>query len=324
MVPYILSRAPRIIYSGHFWIVVAMFAIGIVLHYPQQILGTGLPSLFSFLGLTRHAMERVLFLLPITYIGFIFGIKAGLASLAVALVIMLPRAIFISPSLPDALLETGGVILIGGLVNLWFEGYRREKERRQKVVLKLEAAQQELQSHVQALGSSEKRLAALNEVSAIVSQSLELQDILKAATDKVREVMDLEVALVFLLDEDSQELVLKVYQGVSEEFTAGLEGLKMGEGFNGRVAQTGEPLLVEDASQDPRLTRDVVKREGLQAELIVPLKAKAKVVGTLTVATRGSRQFKDEEVELLATIGRQIGIAIENARLYQKERMMAE
>ena len=324
MAPYILNRASRIIRNPHFWIVVAMFAIGIVLHYPQQILGTSLPSLFSFLGLTRHAMERVLFLLPVTYAGFIFGIKAGLASLAVALVIMLPRAIFISSSLPDALLETGGVILIGSLVNLWFEGYRREKERRQKVVLKLEAAQQELQSHIQVIKSNEKRLAALNEVSAIVSQSLELQDVLKAATDKVREIMDLEVALVFLLDEDSQELVLKAYQGISEESAAGLQGLKMGEGFSGRVAQTGEPLLVENASQDPRLTREVVKREGLQAQLIVPLKAKGKVVGTLCVATRGPRQFLLEEKELLSHVANHIGVAIENAHLYQKEHLMAE
>jgi len=300
-----------------------MFAIGIVLHYPQQILSTSSPSLFLFLGLTRHALERIFFLLPISYAGLVFGIKAGLASLAVALIIMLPRAIFISPSLPDALLETGGVVIIGGLVNLWFESYRRERERRQQVLSKLEAAQQELQLQVQALGSSEKRLVAIYAVCAAICQSLEIQDVLDIATDKVAEVTDLEVALVFLLNDETQELELKTYRGVSEDFIKGTKGLKVGEGFNGRVAQTGEPLLVEDASQDPRLTRKVVKQEKIQAMLIVPLKAKDKVVGTLNVATRGSRQFLDEEVELLTTIGRQIGMAIENARLYQKEHMMA-
>jgi len=314
----------RIIYSGHFWLVVAMFAIGIVLHYPQQILATSSPSLFSFLGLTRHALERVLFLLPVTYAGFYFGLKAGLASLAVALAIMLPRVFLISLYPPDALLETGSIILIGGLVNLWFEGYRREKERRQQVLLKLEAAQQELQSHVQVIRSNEKRLAALNEVSAIVSQSLELQAVLDAAISKVRQVMEVEVALAFILDEETQELVLEAYQGVSEEFAAGLKGLKVGEGFNGRVAQTGEPLLVEDASHDPRLTREAVKQEGLHCQLIVPLKAKGKVVGTLCVATREPRQFLVEEIELLSHVANHIGVAVENSRLYQKERMMAE
>ena len=144
MAPYTLSRVPRIIGSPHFWIVVAMFAIGVILHYPQQILSTDSPSLFSFLGLTRHAVERIFFLLPVTYAGFFLGIKAGLASLTVALLIMLPRVFLISLYLPDALLETGGIILIGVLVNLSFEGYRRAQKRHQQVLLKLESAQQEL------------------------------------------------------------------------------------------------------------------------------------------------------------------------------------
>jgi two-component system sensor histidine kinase DegS len=324
MAPHISNRVAKIIGNYHFWIIVAMFALGIILHYPQQLLSTSSPSLFSFLGLTRHAVERVFLLLPVTYAGFFFGIKAGLASLAIALAVMLPRVFLISSSLPDALFETCGTILIGGLVNLGFEGYRREQGRRQQALLKLEAAQQELQSQVQVIRSNEKRLAALTEVSAIVSQSLELQDVLNAAADKVREVMNLEVVMVFLLDEDNQELELKTYRGVSEEFAIGLRGLKVGEGFNGQVAQTGEPLLVEDASQDPRLTREVVKREGIQAGLIVPLKAKGKVLGTLSVSMRSPRQFLPEEIELLSHVANHIGVAVDNSRLYQNERSMAE
>jgi PAS domain S-box-containing protein len=126
------------------------------------------------------------------------------------------------------------------------------------------------------------------------------------------------------LDQDKQELKLVTHREVSEEFVAGLKGLKVGEGFNGRVAQTGEPLLIEDAAQDPRLTREIVKREGMRAEVIVPLKAKGKVVGTLAGAMRESRQFLSEEVELLTTIGSQIGMGIENSQLYQRERLAAQ
>lgn len=318
------GRAPRLISNPHFWLLLAMLTIGVILHYPQQILGTDSPSLFSFLGLTRHAVERLLFLLPIIYAGFIFGVKAGMATLVLALVIMLPRVFLMSVSFPDALLETGGVALIGVLVNLWFAGYGREKERQQQALSKLETVQNELQSQIRIIESNEKRLAALHEVSAIVSQSLELQDILDAAILKVTEVMDIEVALAFILDGDTKELMLKAYHGVSKEFTAGLEGLKVGEGLNGWVAQTGESLLVEDAARDPRLTREVVEREGLRAELIVPMKAKGKVAGTLCVATRRTRQFASEEIELLSQVGNQIGVAVENSRLYQKERLMTE
>lgn len=269
-------------------------------------------------------MERVFLLLPITYAGFFLGVRWGLASLAVALAIMLPRAILISLYSPDALFEAGVITFIGGLVNLWFREYRKEQKRYQQLLSELESAKQGLQSQIQATRKNEKRLSALNEVSSFVSQSLELENVLNIAADTVKEVMNIEVALLFLLNEERQELELKTFRGVTEEFASGLRGLKVGEGFNGLVAQTGEPLLVEDASRDARLTREVVKREGIQAGLIVPLKAKGKVVGTLTVAMHGSRQFVNEEIELLTTIGSQIGIAIENARLYQNERLMSE
>ncbi|GAI42400.1 unnamed protein product, partial [marine sediment metagenome] len=179
-------------------------------------------------------------------------------------------------------------------------------------------------SHVQAIENSEKRLAALNAVSDIISQSLELQAVLDLAASKVMEVMDVEVCLIFLLDEEAQELVLEVYRGVSEEFSAEIKKMRLGEGFNGRVAQSGEPMVVEDASRDPRLSREVVRQEGIRAQLIVPLVAKGKVVGTLCMATRRSKQFVAEEVELLSAIGSEIGVAIENARLYQNQQLIAE
>ena len=319
-----LNRVLKAIYSVHFWAVVLMLVIGLILHYPQQILSIDVPSVFSFLGLTRHAVERVLFLLPVTYAGLIFGIRAGLACLVVSLGIILPRIFLISLYPPDALLETCGVVVIGILVNVAFEVYRRERERREQVLAKLEVAQKELQEYVQVIRSNEKRLSALNEVSAVVNQSLELEEILNVAADKVSEVMALEIALVFILNEEAQELELKTHRGVSDEFAISLKGLKIGEGFNGRVVQSGQPLLVEDASQDPRLTRDMVKREGIQAQLIVPLKAKGKVVGTVCVATRSSRQFLPEDIELLSHVANHIGVAVENSRLYQKERLMLE
>jgi len=324
MADNVLSQRLKIVSNPHLWAVVIMFAILILLHYPQQILSTSSPSLFLFLGLNRHAVERILFLLPVCYAGFFFGMKAGLVSLAVASVIMLPRVFLISEYLPDALLETVAVIIIGALINLWFYSSRKEKERRQQMLSKLEAADQQLESAYQVTRRNEKRLSALNEISAIVSQSLEVEDILSAVVDKLKQVMGLDIVLIFLLDGDKQELKLVTHREVSEEFVAGLKGLKVGEGFNGRVAQTGEPLVIEDASEDPGLTREIVRREGIRAEIIVPLKAKGNVVGTLAGAMRESRQFLGEEVELLTTIGSQIGIGIENSQLYQRERLATQ
>lgn len=109
--------------SPHLWGVMALFVICTICHYPEQIL---LAPFFSSLGLTRHAMDRILFLLPISYTGVIFGLKGGLASVAVALCIMLPRVFLISLHPLDALLETCAVIVVGFLVNVWLHYGRRK------------------------------------------------------------------------------------------------------------------------------------------------------------------------------------------------------
>ena len=100
--------------------------------------------------------------------------------------------------------------------------------------------------------------------------------------------------------------------------------LEVGEGFNGRVAESGQPLFVEDASQDPRLTREVVSKYEIRSVIIVPLSSKGKVNGTLCVAMHSHRWFQPEEIELLTAIGNQIGVAVENARLYQQQQKVAE
>ena len=310
--------------SGHLWLIVGLMVLFTTLHYADQLGAVAAIAPSSLFGLTRHTVERILFLLPIGYSGFVFGLRVGLATSFVALLIMLPRVIFISSAPVDSVLEVGGVFLVGVLACLLLRVREREKERYQKALERLEEAHQQLQAHIRVLRSKEKRLATLNAISTVLAQSLELNEVLRRAIDMVMEVMEVEAVLIFSLDEAAQELKLLAYEGVSEEFAQAMSGMKLGEGFNGGVAQSGEPMVVEDASRDPRLTRAAVKKMKLEAQLIVPLKSKGRVVGTLCVAMRRPREFLPEEVELLTAIGNQIGVAMENARLYEKERLITE
>lgn len=318
------DKASKFFSRPSFWVLVILFAIGITFHYPQQLLHIDSPSLLSPLGLTRHAVERIFLLLPIGYAGFFFGRRGGITSLVISFIIMLPRNLLISEYQSDAWLETAGVTVIGGLINLWFERYRREKERREQMLSKLEETHQQLQSQVGIIKSNAERLATLNEISSLVSRSLELKDNLNVAVDKIKEVMNLDVVLIFLLNERNKELELKAYRGISDDFATALKGLKAGEGFCGKAAQTGEPQLLESNTQDSLSPNDELKKEGIRDGLIIPLKAEGKVTGTLCVAMHGRRQFLDEETELLITICNQIGVAIENARLYERERLSAQ
>ena len=128
------KRLLEAIRSVEFLAAIAMFLVAIPLHYPEQLLPfLNIESPSSVLGLERLAVERLFLLLPITYLGFLFGMKAGLTGSALALVIMLPNALLTSEYRVDALGEVGGVVAAGAVINVGFERLRRERERRRLV-----------------------------------------------------------------------------------------------------------------------------------------------------------------------------------------------
>jgi len=297
------KRLSSLMRNPSFWLVVAMLVFCVFLHYSPHLTILRAISPEAFLDLTRHVMDRILFLLPITYAAFIFGVRGGLLTLAVAAAAMIPRPILFSPVPFDASIETASVVLVGGLVVLFFQSQQAERKRRM---------------------DNERRLAALNAVSQIVIQSLELRQILDGALDKIREVMEVDAAQIRLVAPWTQELTITAFKGLSLEYAQGVAGVKVGEGLHGGVAETGEPLILKNVSTDPRIARSAAKREKLQAMLIVPVRAKSGIVGALSVAMRRPYSFSPNEVELLTAIGNQVGIAIENARLYEQELLVAE
>lgn len=316
-------RAKRVVRSLHFGLIVAVLAALSLLHYIEQLGITGTAPSYH-LGLIRHSIDRILLLVPALYAGYIFGLRIGWAACLVAFLIMLPRALVISPSPPDALLESAGILLLGGLTCFLFEARHQMKEQRRQTTAELETMQEELQSHIRLARSNEKRLATLNAISGLLSRSLDVERVLRAALDMVMEVMEVEVALIFSLDRRAQDLKLVAYEGVSEKFAQNVNHLKLGEGFNGRVALSGEPAVIENARHDPRLSREMVREEKIEAQLIVPLRSRGQIVGTLCVANRRPRRFLSEEVALLTAIGSHVGVTIENARLYQEQQLLAE
>jgi PAS domain S-box-containing protein len=172
--------------------------------------------------------------------------------------------------------------------------------------------------------SISKRLIRLSTLSGLLAQAERSEDIFPMAVEIVADVVDIEIALIYSLDTKKGELVLSAYRGVPQEFAMGVDRMKLGEGFNGRVAESGELMMVSDAAEDPRLSREAVRKEGIKAQLIVPLKSRGKVVGTLSVASRNRREFSKEEVELLTAIANQIGIAIDKTNLYQEQLAVTE
>jgi len=316
MAKILTFRLVKTLRKPGFWLIVVLLALITLPHYQELFEHPYLIAyVFTNIGLDRHAFERILYLVPIVWAGFIFGWRGAVITSTAALFCMLPRAIIVSPFETDALFESGAVFVIGNVLAVSFEALRRERGYRNR----LEQADKELRAYIQVTKDSEKRLATLNHISGTVSQFLDLNQVLNSAIDSIIDVMQVDVVLIFLLDEKEHNLFLAAHRGVSEEFVRDVDRLKIGEGFNGRVAESGEPLFVEDASKDPRLTRMEVSRQEIRSESIVPLTSKEKVNGTLCAAMRSHRLFQPNEVELLTAIGNQIGVATENAYLYRQQ-----
>ncbi|MBL7119227.1 MAG: PAS domain S-box protein [Dehalococcoidia bacterium] len=314
----------NIIRRPGFWLLTALILLITIPHYGNRIEHPAfLVDFLDDFGLDRHAFERIAYLAPIIWAGFLFGWRGAFATSLIALACMLPRAIFISDYTMDALFETSAVFILGNVVTISFDALRKERDRRGE----LERAQSTLELQLQVIKDNERRLAALNKTSAILSESLELQQVLDKAIDNVMDVMQVEAVLIYLVDEEAGELSLAAHRGISTEFAQVVSRIRLGESSSGKVAETGEPLYVEDASQDSSLAdREVAVAgsQGVHSLLSVPLKSKGKVMATLSVLMHTYRWFREDEVELLTAIGNQIGVAIENARLYEQEREFAE
>ena len=308
----------------HFWIILALFVAVTLFLYRDVIWPSGFRSDVFLFNLSRHTIERNLFLLIALYTGLVFGIIPTLIVIIASLCVMLPQAILYSGNVSDAIFEVT-LVTIAGFVFLYWQRVKEGDDRRYKrAVSALENTQQQLQTRIREARANARRLATLNTISNALSQYLDPAKVIETAVEMVGEVMEVEVILVYTIDPMRNELILTAYEGISVETANELDKEKLGEGFNGQVAATGEVMLVPDASSDPRLTRSAVIRNKMHPMLIVPMKSKGAVIGTLCIAMRRPRTFLPDEIDLLSTISGQIASALTNARLYEEARKIAD
>ncbi len=175
--------------------------------------------------------------------------------------------------------------------------------------------------------SAHKRI---EEVSAIyeISQAIEstrVDDLLRLITDKAAAVMDAQACSLMLKDPRKDELVIKASHGLAEEIVEETR-VAYGEGIAGRVAQTGEPMLLTDLQDDPRFAgAKVTPRPDIVSSICVPLRdEEGRVNGVLSIRRISpAAMFTEDDVKLFSVFASQAALAISNAHLYQslKERV---
>ncbi len=167
-----------------------------------------------------------------------------------------------------------------------------------------------------------RELTALFEVVDTISKSLELGKVLPDVLDRVLGNMGAGKGAIVLLDQDDKTLLLKGFRGLSEESLC--QVVEKGQGCVGDVILKNSSIKVSGDEDEGSGAVPGLESENVRSALVVPVTVRGEVLGVLAVYSEEKDRFTDEDEALLETIGNQVGVAVENARLYEKTLELAQ
>jgi GAF domain-containing protein len=167
-------------------------------------------------------------------------------------------------------------------------------------------------------------LSTVAEVSKTITSNLYLEEILQLAVAATAQTMNFKIVSLLLVDEEKQELVLKATQTQSKDYVK-KPNLPVGESIAGQAITSGRVVTVKDVKTSPAYRfPEIAKREGLTSLACVPLKVRERVIGVMNCYTEKQHDFTEDEIAVLDTLGNQVAVAIENAKLMVKGALLQE
>jgi nitrate/nitrite-specific signal transduction histidine kinase len=179
-------------------------------------------------------------------------------------------------------------------------------------------------------------LATLNAVAARVSSSLNINEIMADALERIMELTGMEHGIAYRIADgeggaansgtDAQEAHLRVmaFRGFPPTFSNLGDGVPLRQSAAGVAGRRGEPIIWTLADLPTKSTvMERLATLGVEQVIAIPLMAKGRLVGSLNLSTNQSRTYPPEQMALLKTIGQQIGVAVENAHLYEQAEQTA-
>ena len=169
--------------------------------------------------------------------------------------------------------------------------------------------------HKSALEKVMQELSALYDVSLSFGSVKSLKDLLRMIVRKAKITLGGDVASLMLIDPSSGDLYIEYAEGLPEEVVRTARQ-KLGEGIAGRVALTGEPLLIVDAMEDFLEISEIER--GVKSAISVPLKSSDnRILGVLNVSKVSPYKFSEEDKKLLFNLATLAANAIERTKLYE-------
>lgn len=169
------------------------------------------------------------------------------------------------------------------------------------------------------IGSLQTEFHFFEDLGSILTSDMELNRMLILIMKKVKNILRASTWSIFVLDEETGELVLEKTSIKSFKEKQSKVRLKPGEGIPGWVLKEGVPVIVPDVTKDRRFLCDLSDSDINHSLICVPLKSRGKVIGVMEFGNNFDNEpFTKNDMDLLMRITDYISLVIERVMLYQK------
>jgi K+-sensing histidine kinase KdpD len=169
----------------------------------------------------------------------------------------------------------------------------------------------------------DEQIRALHEINTAITSTLDLSSVLDILLEKIDILLPYSAATIRLYNRETQFLEPVACRNIDQREwrSKGWQGERDPENI---VFRERVPIVITNLQIDSRVhAGEFYRNQGVVSYLGIPLIAKGEIVGTLGLYTRNEREFSDDEVQFLTTLGGQVAVAIHNSRLYEEIKFQA-
>lgn len=168
--------------------------------------------------------------------------------------------------------------------------------------------------------STVDKLRLLLDITKKISRSLDLEEVLNLVMDTLGSLLPYDAAGIYLIEKSSEDgnpyiFKSKVIRGYEISFELVEPRLRLGEGFLGRVAQTGQAIISPDVSQDARY---FAARKRTRSEMVAPIISNDRVIGAFDLESDRLDAYSEDDLSVLQLLTSQVAIIIEKERLHEQ------
>lgn len=175
------------------------------------------------------------------------------------------------------------------------------------------------------------KLGTLNEMVELAARIPAIQDLLALALERTMRTVRSSIGSIMLLDPERKTLKVVAARGLSDEVIGSVE-VNLGEGIAGKVAQLGEPVLVENIETDPRFAKANDPKYGGGSFICMPIRIGDRIIGVINLSKKEYRSasspelrsFSPTDLQFLNALMAYIAYAVDNARLLEEARQSAK